>query len=248
MDTAIARRWVQRWDTQQEHYIADREERFTVICDVVAHATAAQPCPLVLDLGCGPGSLSARVAERLPKAEIVALDNDPLLLALARGAYPEVAEFTEANLSTVDIGSLLSGRGRLDAAVSTTALHWVPEHDLVALYRRLAAVMRPGGVLVNGDHIEDDQPTISELASAVRDGRETRTGVTDNENWEQWWTAVREEPTLTALAEERARLGLGGRGNRLTVRRHVELLRDAGFAEVAPVWQVGDDVVLVAVR
>jgi len=30
-----ARRWLERWDRQQENYIADREERFAVVADVV---------------------------------------------------------------------------------------------------------------------------------------------------------------------------------------------------------------------
>lgn len=33
----------------------------------------------------------------------------------------------------------------MDAIVSTATLHWVPDHD--RLYRRLARVLRPGGVL-----------------------------------------------------------------------------------------------------
>jgi trans-aconitate methyltransferase len=35
----------------------------------------------VLDLGCGPGSLAGRLAARLPTAEIIGLDQDPVLLA-----------------------------------------------------------------------------------------------------------------------------------------------------------------------
>jgi trans-aconitate methyltransferase len=35
----------------------------------------------VLDLGCGPGSLAARLLERLPAASVVAIDSYPLLLA-----------------------------------------------------------------------------------------------------------------------------------------------------------------------
>lgn len=37
-------------------------------------------------------------------------------------------------------------------------------------------------------------------------------------------------------------------GNGLTVAGHTELLLAAGFSNVAPMWQVGDDHVLAAVR
>jgi hypothetical protein len=39
-----------------------------------------------------------------------------------------------------------------DAAVSTTALHWLYEPELRALYAELASVLRPGGPLLDGDH------------------------------------------------------------------------------------------------
>jgi hypothetical protein len=54
MPTATrARQWLDRWDRQQERYVADREERFAVIADVVA-ATVEGDSPRILDLGCGP--------------------------------------------------------------------------------------------------------------------------------------------------------------------------------------------------
>lgn len=48
-----------------------------MIGDVVAHATKDTDHPVLLDLGCGPGSLSARLADRLPGATIIGLDSDP---------------------------------------------------------------------------------------------------------------------------------------------------------------------------
>src|SRR5579864_7239522 len=76
--------WLRRWDAQQQRHIPDREARFTAILDALK--AFAGSSPRVLDLGCGPGSLSARVLDRFPAAEIVAIDTDPLLLAIGRGA------------------------------------------------------------------------------------------------------------------------------------------------------------------
>ncbi|MEV4259564.1 methyltransferase domain-containing protein, partial [Spirillospora sp. NPDC049652] len=81
----VAQRWITRWDRQQEGYLPDREERFTALIDAVE--AAGRPDPLVLDLGCGPGSLSARLLDRLPDATVVAVDTDPLLLALGRSVH-----------------------------------------------------------------------------------------------------------------------------------------------------------------
>jgi Methyltransferase domain len=63
-----------------------------------------------------------------------------------------------------------AGTGAPDAAVSTTALHWLPEPDLRALYAELAAVLRPGGLLLDGDHFTLDakeSPTLRRPAPGL---------------------------------------------------------------------------------
>ncbi|GAA2511101.1 class I SAM-dependent methyltransferase [Pilimelia columellifera] len=248
MDTNTARAWLARWDAQQEHYIADREERFTVIADLVASATANQPQPSVVDLGCGPGSLSTRLAERLPKATIVGVDTDPLLLALARSAHPD-ARWVDADLTAPGWPAVAGLADPIDAAVSTTALHWIAEDDLAGIYRELADLIRPGGIFVNADHLYDEQSTVGDLAEAISEARAERAGVTANENWESWWAAAAADPELAGLVAERERhTNSGHTGNRLSAAGHARLLRAAGFAQVGVVWQYGNDTVLAAVR
>ena len=107
---------------------------------VDAVAAFAGPEPRVLDLGCGPGSLSARVLDRIPGASVVAIDADPVLLAIGRGALGEgrQLEFIDADLRT-DWVSRLPSPGPYDAAVSTTALHWLRLEQLIHLYHALAS-------------------------------------------------------------------------------------------------------------
>ena len=72
---SVARDWIARWERQQEVYLADREDRFTALIDAVEVA-AGRPDPLVIDLGCGPGSLAVRLLRRLPSATVIAVDAD----------------------------------------------------------------------------------------------------------------------------------------------------------------------------
>src|ERR1700722_17175869 len=140
LDRDAAREWIRRWDLQQEDHLPDREDRFTALIDAVQEGTGG-PDPLIIDLGCGPGSLSIRLLERLPAATIVAVDADPVMLALARAAY-DGPRFVSLDLRTPGWSAKLELAGPADAAVSTTALHWLSPDDLQVMYAELAQVLR----------------------------------------------------------------------------------------------------------
>lgn len=250
---SVAQRWVQRWDVQQERYIADREERFRVVADVVRWALTGSD--RVVDLGCGPGSLSARLAAAIPDLRVAGIDADPLLLGLAEATAG--VHVVRGDLTDADWPGLLGTdfAGPWDAAVSSTALHWLAPDDLAALYRTLAQRLRPGGVFVDADHRNLDGGRDGEvgvataLARHVRDARATRAGVGDNEDWRSWWDAAAADPDLAPLVTARSEVGVAHSAeSSLSLAEQRDLLREAGFSTVTPVWQVGDDVVLVAVR
>ncbi|MCK2215018.1 class I SAM-dependent methyltransferase [Actinomadura sp. ATCC 31491] len=241
--------WIERWDRQQEGYLPDREVRFTALIDAVE--ALGRPDPLVIDLGCGPGSLSARLLERLPEARVVAVDADPLLLGLGRAAYPRLT-FVPADLRRPGWSDLLGLDRPADAAVSTTALHWISGPDLRRVYAELAGVLRPGGVLLNGDHLDSDDvtPTLSRLERAVHEREAERVfGARRPEDWRTWWEAVGADPALAELDAERTTAGAGHHGSEShLLSQHVEALRAAGFSEVGALWQRGNNRLLCAVR
>ncbi len=255
LDPESARRWIDRWDAQQQGHLPDREERFTALIDAVEAGTGRHD-PLVLDLGCGPGSLAVRLLDRLPGSTVVAVDADPLLLALGHTAYGSRAglRFADCDLRLPGWSGALPLARPADAAVSTTALHWLPEKALRALYAELAAVLRPGGLLLDGDHFAEDEramPVITRLGDELIEREERRRfphGHT--ETWSGWWAAAAADPELGRLAAERERLGLdaehhGSPSGRLST--HVAALRAAGFSEIGTLWQRGSNRLLCAV-
>jgi SAM-dependent methyltransferase len=255
LTAAAAQAWITRWDEQQQGYLPDREERFTALLDAVAEA-AGRPDPLVLDLGCGPGSLATRLLDRLPGATVVAIDADPVLLALGRAAWRDRPglRFTDQDLRSPGWTTALGLDRPVDAAVSTTALHWLTPADLGALYAELASVLRPGGVLLNGDHLEEDEaaaPTLSRLDSALITAEEQRRFPAGHpEDWARWWTAVLADPALAGPAadRERGRVSSDHHGSESRwLHSHVDALRQAGFAEIGTLWQRGSNRLLCAV-
>ena len=255
LDRDTARDWIERWDRQQEESLPDREDRFTALIDAVEEGTG-RPDPLVLDLGCGPGSLAVRLLDRMPHATVIGIDADPVSLALGQAAYrgrPGL-RLIDLDLRVPSWSARLDLGRPADAAVSTTALHWLPERDLRAMYAELATVLGPGGLLLNGDHFALDpkeSPTLARLDLALR-RREDQRRFPDGhpESWSAWWEAAAADPLLSGHVAERSRrrVDAGHHGTESTqLATHVEALIQAGFAEVGTLWQRGDNRLLCAV-
>ncbi len=249
-----AEAWVQRWDAQQQAYLPDREDRFIALIDAVAEA-AGRSDPVVLDLGSGPGSLAVRLLDRLPQATVFAVDADPLLRALGRAAFADRPglHFADADLRVSGWSAALGLATKPDAAVSTTALHWLPQDALAALYAELAGLLRPGGLVLNGDHLTEDNnaPVLRRLGRALIEREEQRRFPGGQvESWTDWWIAAAADPALSALYAEREARQVesehhGSPAGRLSV--HVESMRAAGFAEVGTLWQRGENRLLCGV-
>jgi SAM-dependent methyltransferase len=255
LDRDTARGWIERWDLQQEESLPDREDRFTALIDAVQEA-AGRPDPVVLDIGCGPGSLAVRLLARLPRATVMAIDADPVMLELGRAAYPDLPglRFVDLDLRVPGWSARLGLDRSPDAAVSTTALHWLPEPDLRALYAELTTVLRPGGLLLNGDHFALDAkqyPTLAGLDLALRRREDLRRFPGGHrESWHAWWEAVAADPALARHAAERRHrhVDAGHHGSKSSqLATHVDALRAAGFAEVGTLWQRGDNRLLCGV-
>lgn len=255
LDRDTARDWIERWDRQQEESLPDREDRFTALIDAVEES-AGRPDPLVLDIGCGPGSLAVRLLDRLPRATVIGIDADPVSLTLGQAAYGgrNGLRFIDRDLRVPGWSGRLGLSRPADAAVSTTALHWLPEPDLRAMYAELATVLRPGGLLLDGDHFTLDAkeaPTLARLDRALRDREDLRRFPEGHpESWYAWWEAVAADPLLADdIAERRRRrVDAGHHGTESTqLATHVEALRAAGFAEIGTLWQRGDNRLLCGV-
>jgi ubiquinone/menaquinone biosynthesis C-methylase UbiE len=99
----------------------------------------AQPGMKILDLACGPGTLTRRLAERvLPAGEVVGVDLAPGMIELARAS-----EIHNARFEVMDIEQLSFPDAMFDAAACGHGLQFVPE--LGTALREARRVLRSGG-------------------------------------------------------------------------------------------------------
>ena len=242
--------WQESWDRQQASYMPDREERYAALLDVVDAVCAEERRPpRVLDLAGGTGSISLRVLDRFPGAEVTLLDIDPALLAIAHGSLGDRARIVRTDLAHPDWAADLP---EFDAVLTATALHWIPAERLSALYGEVRGVLRDGGVFINADHAADDGlPTLS---AALRDqARERRNALYASGaavDWEQWWAEAAADPALAELVAERNAHFGGAHAAEFNppVSWHLDALRAVGFREVGLVWRGLTDAAVAAVR
>src|SRR5687767_11969693 len=123
------------WDP--DRYLTYADERGRPFVELVARIAAPDP-RTVVDLGCGPGNLTALLADRWPDAEIQGLDSSPEMIAKARGTDDRVA------FDVADLRDWANAPGpQVDVLVSNATLQWVPGH--LELLPDLVARVEPGG-------------------------------------------------------------------------------------------------------
>ncbi|HTF08203.1 MAG TPA: class I SAM-dependent methyltransferase [Asanoa sp.] len=241
--------WQESWDRQQEAFLPVREERFTAMLDIVE--AVAGPAPRVLDLAGGTGSISLRTLRRFPRGTTTLVDVDPVLLTIARASLDDRTAIVSADLRAPSWTADLP-HDAYDAVLSTTALHWLDQDRLAALYGEVARIIRPGGVLINADHMPDEGlPGLSEnLGDRADDRRQARYAAGAAVSWPGWWELVSRDETLAPRYEERKQVFVNTEHNEWTppATWHEAALRDAGFVEVGLAWRGGTDAAVVGVR
>ena len=89
----------------------------------------------VVDLGCGTGELTSRLADSLPGSDVLGLDSSPQMLERTK-------EYERPGLR-FELGDLAKLAGEWDLIISNAALQWSENHEQLvpSLFNRLA----PGG-------------------------------------------------------------------------------------------------------
>ncbi len=151
------------WDPGQYQHFGD--ERSRPFFDLLARVAAGNPRHVV-DLGCGPGTLTATLARRWPGAEVRGIDSSPEMIEAAR-AMP-VAEGQRLSFALGDIRDWRPD-GRVDVIVSNAVLQWVPGH--LTVLARWAGFLQPGGWLAFQIPGNFDQPSHAVLREMAGSGR-----------------------------------------------------------------------------
>lgn len=113
----------------------------------------------VLDVGCGPGTVTAYLAER--GLDVSGVDLSPRMVENARKLYPEcrfsVASATELDLGEASFGGLLGW----------WSLFNLPRAILPQVLAMFARALKPGGHLITATHVGDEDVARTETYGGV---------------------------------------------------------------------------------
>jgi trans-aconitate 2-methyltransferase len=148
------------WDPAQYQRFGD--ERSRPFFELVDRLPTESPRTLV-DLGCGPGPLTAALGQRWPAAAVLGVDNDAAMIASAIAHATDRVRFVLG-----DIGSW-TAHEPVDAVIANAALQWVPGHrDRLTTWMNM---LTAGGSLafqVPGNLDDPHHQAIRTLRSSLR--------------------------------------------------------------------------------
>jgi trans-aconitate 2-methyltransferase len=150
------------WDPGQYRRYGD--ERARPFFDLLGRVAATDP-KLVLDLGCGPGELTATLAERWPDAGVIGVDSSAAMIESARSGAQRDGRpsFVLADIRDWEPA------GPADVLISNAVLQWLP--DQLDVLARWTGFVADGGwiaVQVPGNNDQPAHTVLRELASSAR--------------------------------------------------------------------------------
>jgi tRNA (cmo5U34)-methyltransferase len=161
------------YDAPRRRLVPDFDRFYGTAAELVAGL--GLEAPAVLDLGAGTGLLAAAVVAAVPGARLTLLDGAPAMLEVARqrlGGVPTVV---------ADLNDPLPA-GPFDAVVSALAIHHLDDAAKRALFARIRAVLRPGGIFVNAEQVAGPTPREHARYEAAHE-RDARALGSDDDEW-----------------------------------------------------------------
>jgi tRNA (cmo5U34)-methyltransferase len=144
---------------------------FDELQEETARATEGVAAKVILDLGVGTGETARRVLAVHPRARLVGIDESEQMLAAAG---------LDADLRVSRLEDPLPP-GPFDLVFSALAIHHLDGPGKADLFRRVAAVLAPGGRFVLGDVVVPDDP--AHATTPLNPGFDVPARVDDQLGW-----------------------------------------------------------------
>ncbi len=111
---------------------------------------------LIIDLGCGPGNISERLARHWPESKIIGIDDSVEMIKVAKGrqeSNPKVSCLKNLSYIKTNISAIAKGETSLislaDLVISNSCLHHI--HEPLIFFRALLKISKKGAIHYHRD-------------------------------------------------------------------------------------------------
>lgn len=140
--------------------VPQRQEILSIISRLAIDLGSANP--KIIDLGCGFGDVTAEIVKLKPDVEVLMLDFSDEMIRRSSERFRDNKNITVAKQDLNQGISGITDEREFDAVVSCFALHHVEFGNRIKLYSDVYAVLKEGGLFINGDLFKEDSPIIDE--------------------------------------------------------------------------------------
>lgn len=140
--------------------VPQRQEILSIISRLAIELGSENP--KIIDLGCGFGDVTAEIVKLKPDVEVLMLDFSDEMIRRSSERFKDNKNITVAKQDLNQGISGITDEREFDAIVSCFALHHVEFENRIKLYSDVHAVLKEGGLFINGDLFKEDSPIIDE--------------------------------------------------------------------------------------
>lgn len=130
--------------------------------DALIRAAELKPFDKVIDVGSGTGTLLRQMMSSCPPAELLGVEPDPDVLAIAKRKFGSVSHMIQWHNGFLDTLDLDRG-WQPNKVISSLVLHQVPLEQKRAILEQISALLTPGGMVLIADYMRQESPLMRRL-------------------------------------------------------------------------------------
>lgn len=137
--------------------------------NTLVRLAAPQPDEVVLDVGCGTGTIALAIATGAGSSEVTGIDASPEMIERARRKAAKARSGVTFQVATIE--DLPFANATFDLVTSSLMLHHLPTHLKPGALAEVRRVLKPGGRFVVMDFARESHSPVGHLLSILGRGR-----------------------------------------------------------------------------
>jgi tRNA (cmo5U34)-methyltransferase len=134
--------------------VIERKRFIKLLTDIISYHFSVGQKLLILDAGCGDGSVAARIMEKYPGHNYVLMDGSQEMLARAREKLRDTENVSLLCRSFEEFCDDSGGSATYDVIFSSNAIHHLDISGKSKLYKTFHGILKNGGLFINYDVVQ----------------------------------------------------------------------------------------------